>query len=99
MRCLLRAAEALAGRRRVLRLRQLRLVRLVLVRRELQVQARGADRLALLGLELRERPLERPLELHLPATARPEEEQDAEHPHRRQHRACWVPSSWWCTNR
>ena len=95
MRCLLRAAEALAGRRRVLRLLLLRLVRLVLVRRELQVQARGADRLALLGREL----LERPLELHLPATAPPEEEQDAEHPRRRQHRACWVPSSWWCTNR
>jgi len=102
MRCLLRAAEALAGRRRVLRLRLLRLVRvrrvrvqLVRVLRELLGQALGAGRQELLGREL----LERPLELHLPATAPPEEEQDAEHPRRRQHRACWVPSSWWCTNR
>ena len=80
MRCLLRAAEALAGLR--LLLLRLRLVRLVRVRRELLGQALGADRLALLGLrEL----LERPLELHLPATARPEEA--AEHPLRLQLRA------------
>jgi len=106
MRCLLRAAEALAGRRRVrlllLLLRQV-LVRLlqvllVRVRRELLAQALGADRLALLGLGLLAL-LERPLELHLPATARREEEQDAERPRRRQHRACWVPSSWWRTKR
>ena len=91
MRCLLRAAEALAGLR--LLLLQLRLVRLVRVRRELLGQALGADRLALLEL------LERPLELHLLATVPQEEEQDAAHPRRRQLRACSVPSSWWCTNR
>jgi hypothetical protein len=85
MRCLLRAAEALADRRLLLRLRLLRLVRLVLVRRELLGQALGADRLALLEL------LERPLEFHLLAMARPEEA--AEHPRRRRHRACSVPSS------
>ena len=77
-----------------LRLRLVR-VRQVRVRRVLPGQALGADRLALLGREL----LERPLELHLPATARPEEEQDAEHPRRHQLRGCLVPSSWWCTNR
>ena len=89
MRCLLRAAEALAGRRQVLLLllllRQVlvRLLQVLLVRgrRELLGQARGADRLEPLGLGL----LERPLELHLPAMARPEE--DAEHPLRLQLRA------------
>ncbi len=45
MRCLLRAAEALAGRRRLLlRLRQVR-GRLEQGRRELLGQALGADRL------------------------------------------------------
>jgi hypothetical protein len=83
MRCLLRAAEALAGRRRVrlllLLLRQA-LLRLVRGRRELLGQAHGADRLALRGLlGLRERPLE----LHLPELV----EQDAGHPLRLQLRA------------
>jgi hypothetical protein len=77
-----------------LRLRLVR-VRQVRVRRVLPGQALGADRRELLELGLRERPLE----LLLRATARPEEEQDAEHPRRHQLRGCLVPSSWWCTNR
>ena len=69
-------------------------VRRVRVRRVLQVQALGADRLELLGLLARRELRERPLELRLRATARPEEEQDAEHPRRRRLRGCLVRSSW-----